>query len=225
MLKFIRHELSLWFRSPMIWIFLLINSLLIFGAVVSDNVVIGGGVGSIHKNSPYVIQNYYGVMSLICLLMTTAFMNATANRDFQYGMHQFIFSSPIQKKDYFFGKFFGAFIISLIPLLGVSIGSIIGPLMPWVETERYGAFHWSGHCWGLLSFGIPNTLIAGTLLFSLAMIFRSAMVSYIGAIVILVLYAISSGYLSDMEKEWLANFLDPFGFRPEGIIGKVHDRG
>ena len=84
----------------MIWIFLAINSLLVFGAVSSDSISIGGGVGSVHKNAPYVVENYYGVMSLICLLMTTAFMNASANRDFQYGMFQFVFSSPIQKNHY-----------------------------------------------------------------------------------------------------------------------------
>ena len=204
----------------MVWIFLLINTLLIFGAVSSDNVIIGGGIGSVHKNSPFVIQKYYGLMSLICLLMTTAFMNATANRDFQYNMYQFVFSSPIKKRDYFFGKFIGAVIISIIPLLGVSIGSVIGPYMPWVEPKRYGEIFWSGHLQGLLSFGIPNTIIAGVLLYSLAMIFRSNIVSFIGAMLIIVLYGISSGFTKDIEKEWLANILDPFGFKPESILSK-----
>ena len=220
MWKFIKYEIKYWLSSPMVWIFLLINTLLIFGAVSSDNVIIGGGIGSVHKNSPFVIQKYYGLMSLICLLMTTAFMNATANRDFQYNMYQFVFSSPIKKRDYFFGKFIGAVIISIIPLLGVSIGSVIGPYMPWVEPKRYGEIFWSGHLQGLLSFGIPNTIIAGVLLYSLAMIFRSNIVSFIGAMLIIVLYGISSGFTKDIEKEWLANILDPFGFKPESILSK-----
>jgi len=102
MWKFIRHELNYWLKTPMVWIFFFINALLVFFAVASDNVSIGGGVGNIHKNAPFVIERYYAIMSIIGLLMTTAFMNATANRDFQYGMHQFIFSSPIKKRDYFF---------------------------------------------------------------------------------------------------------------------------
>ena len=52
------------------------------GAVSSDSITIGGGVGSVHKNAPFVIQTYYGVMSLICLLMTTAFINASASASF-----------------------------------------------------------------------------------------------------------------------------------------------
>ena len=204
----------------MTWIFLLINTMLIMGAVSSDNVTIGGGIGSVHKNAPYVIQSYYGLMSLISLLMTTAFMNATANRDFANGMYQFIFSSPISKRDYYFGKFIGAASIAVIPLLGVSLGALIGPLMPWAQPERYGAVIWSGHLQGLICFGIPNTIIAAVLLYTLAVIFRSNIVSFVGSMLLLVFYVVSSGFTRDINKEWLANLLDPFGFRPENIIAK-----
>jgi ABC-2 type transport system permease protein len=220
MFKFIKYEWKYWLRSPMTWILLGINALLIFGAVSSDSISIGGGVGSVHKNAPFAIQNYYGVMSLICLLMTTAFMNATANRDFQYDTYQLIFSSPIRKRDYFFGKFIGAATISVIPLLGVSIGALIAPLMPWVQPERYGPVIWSGHWQGLISLAIPNVLITGVLLYSLAIIFRSNIVSFIGAMLLLVLYAVSSGFTRDIQNEWIANILDPFGFRPLGILSK-----
>jgi ABC-type transport system involved in multi-copper enzyme maturation permease subunit len=220
MWKFIKHEWKYWFESPMLWIFLFIVSLLVFGAVSSDQVQIGGGVGSVYKNAPSVIQSYYGVMSLICLLMTTAFMSAAANRDFSTGMHQFIFSSPIKKSDYFFGKFIGALLISMIPLLGVSIGSLIGPLMPWVQPERYGPVVWSGHIQGLISFAIPNTIIAGALLYSLAVVFRSNIVSFVGAMLVLVFYVVSQGFTADLEKEWLANILDPFGFQPLSTLSK-----
>ncbi|MCX6272186.1 MAG: hypothetical protein NTU44_13395 [Bacteroidetes bacterium] len=220
MWKFIRYEWKLWLKSPMLWIFLLINTLLVMGAVSSDNVTIGGGVGSVNKNAPYVVEFYYGVMSLICLLMTTAFMNSSANRDFTNGMYQFIFTSPIKKRDYYFGKFIGASTIAIIPLLGVSIGSLIGPFMPWAQPERYGAVVWNGHLQGLICFGIPNTLIAAVLLYVLAITFRSNIVSFIGAMLLLVLYGVSAGFTRDIEKEWLANLLDPFGFRPESIMAK-----
>ncbi len=220
MWQFITYEWKYWLRSPMTWILLSINTLLVFGAVSSDNISIGGGVGSVHKNAPYVIQMYYGMMSLICLLMTTAFMNATANRDFQHNMYQLVFASPIRRRDYFFGKFLGAYVMAVLPLLGVSLGALLGPLMPWVQPERYGAVIASGHIWGILAFAIPNVFIMGVLLFSLAVIFRSNIVSFIGAMLVLVLYSVSSGLTKDIQNEWLANMLDPFGFRPLNMISK-----
>lgn len=208
----------------MIWIFFFINALLIFGAVAFDNVTIGGGIGNIHKNAPYVVEMYYGVMSTICLLMTTAFMNATANRDFQYGMHQFIFSSPIKKRDYYFGKFIGASIAAVIPMLGISAGLLLGPVLASVfdtaPAERFGDIVWLAHLYGIVVFAIPNVIISGVLLYGLAVIFRSSIVSFIGSMIILVCYAISSGFTRDIQKEWLANILDPFGSRPFGIMTK-----
>ena len=204
----------------MLWIFFGIVTLLVFGAVSSDEVTIGGGVGSVNKNAPYVIQQYYGVMSLICLLMVTAFMNATANRDFSTGMYQFIFTSPIKERNYFFGKFIGAFLIAVIPLFGVSIGSVIGPYMPWASEGRYGGIILNGHLYGIISFAIPNVLIAGAFIYTLATIFRSNLVSYIGTMALLVFYVSAGSFLSDIEKEWLANILDPFGFRPLSTLTK-----
>lgn len=217
---FFKHEVQFWLTRPMVWIFLGIITLLVMGAVSSDQVQIGGGVGSVYKNAPSVIQNYYGVMSLLCLLMTTAFMNASANRDFSTGMYQFVFTSPIKKRDYYFGKFFGAALVAMIPLLGVTLGALIGPLMPWAQPERYGPIIWQGHWQGLLSFGIPNTLITGVFLYALAMLFRNNIVSFVGAMLILVLYVVSQGFMEDLEKEWLANILDPFGFYARGILTK-----
>lgn len=220
MWKFILQEWKLWLSSPMTWIFLLINTLLIMGAVSSDQIQIGGGVGSVHKNAPFVIQTYYGVMSLVCLLMTTAFMNATAIRDFDKGMYQFIFTSPIKKYHYYFGKFIGAYTIAIIPLLGVSLGALLGPYMPWAQAERFGPVFWGGHLQGIFSFAIPNTFIAAVIVFVLAIQMRNNIVSFIGSMLLIVLYSVASGYLRDIEKEWLATFLDPFGFRPLSIISK-----
>jgi len=228
MWKFIRYELRYWLKTPMIWIFFAILTLVTFFAVASENVTIGGSVGSVHKNAPYIIQIFYGSFSIFGLLMTTAFMNATASRDFQYGMYQFVFSSPIKKSQYYFGKFIGAAIVSLVPMLGVSLGAllapVIGPLLPagmnMAPIERFGDVIWMAHIQSLIVFAIPNIIISGVLLYSLAIIFRSNIVSFIGAVLIIVFYVVSSTFTSDLEKEWLANLLDPFGERPFEIITK-----
>lgn len=199
----------------MIWIFLLINTLLVFFAAASDNVQIGGSIGNIHKNSPFVIANFYSTMSVVCLLMTTAFMNATANRDFQYGMHQFVFSSPIKKRDYFFGKFIGASMVSVIPMLGVSLGLLLAPLLSpafdMAPAERFGSANFEAHFQALLSFAIPNVIISGVLLFSLAIIFRSSIVSFIGGMLLLMLYIFSGTFRRDIQNESIASLTDPFG--------------
>ena len=201
-----------------------IYALFAFGATASDNVVIGANPANILKNAPYQMLNYYATLSIIFLVLTTAFMNATANRDFETGMYQFVFSSPIKKRDYFFGKFFAAFIVSLVPMLGILIGSIIGPwlavLLEWTPPERYGDIPWMAHLQGFLSFGIPNVFISGTLIFGLAILFRSTVVSFVGTVLIIVFYIVSGSYLKDIQTEWIAAITDPFGVRPYSIMTK-----
>ena len=228
MWKFIQIEISYWFSRPMVWIFFFLNALLIFFAVASEHVSIGGSFGNIYKNSPFLVEQYYMAFSIFCLLITTAFMNATANRDFQYGMHAIIFTSPIKKQDYFFGKFIGATIVSIFPLLGISagilLGSFLAPIMPqffeMCPQERFGEVKWAAHFYGLVNFGIPNVLISGVILFSLAILFKSNIVSFIGAMLILVLYVMSGIFTADIQKEWLASIIDPFGMKPFQIMTK-----
>ena len=81
-------------------------------------------MGNTHRNAPWVIQNFYGVAEILTLLMTTAFVNNSAIRDFQHNTHQMIFSLPISKNGLLFGRYLGASLIAVIPSLGVSLGAI-----------------------------------------------------------------------------------------------------
>lgn len=226
MWKFTRYELRYWLRTPMVWIFMLIYALFAFGATASDNIIIGGNPANIFKNAPYQIVNYYAFLSIIFLVLTTAFMNATANRDFETGMYQFVFTTPIKKRDYFFGKFLGAYLTAIIPLFGIVLGTLLAPVLAvafgWTPAERFGPVWWSAHVQGFLIFGIPNILISGALIFGLAILFRSTVVSFVGTVLMLVCYIISGKYLGDLQTEWLAALTDPFGMRPYGLVTKYY---
>ena len=123
-------ELRYWLRQPIAYIFLLINALLVFGATCSDDITIGGSTGNVHKNAPYVVEFFFANLTLICLLMITAFFNSAAARDFSEKTSQIFFTTPMKKRDYLLGRFAGALVISIIPFLGVSLGSILGSMMP-----------------------------------------------------------------------------------------------
>ena len=110
----------------MLWIFILVNALLILAAVSSDNVRIGGALENTDRNAPHVIQTFYATMGLVCCLMTAAFVNSAASRDFAYNTSGIVFSKPISKLSYLMGRFWGSTLIAVLPLLGVSIGILIG---------------------------------------------------------------------------------------------------
>ena len=94
---FFLTELRYTLKQPMVYIFLGLMALLVFGATSSDNVQIGGSVGNVLRNSPHVVTIYTTVMSLFGLLIATAFFNNAALRDYSSGFNEILFSTPLSK--------------------------------------------------------------------------------------------------------------------------------
>ncbi len=214
---FFTFELRAWLRSPMPWIFLLIIALLTFGATVSDQISIGGGYGNVWKNAPFVAQNWYAVFSLLTLLLVTAFLNTAAIRDFESKTDQIVFSKPVSKAGYYFGHFAGAFLISLIPLMGISFGMWAGvvanSLFEWLPDNRFGPFELQGHIAGFLVLAAPNLFLAGCIVYAVAVNTRSTLYSFITAAALLVGYIVAGNLMENIKNEQLGALLDPFGFQ------------
>lgn len=213
-------EIRFWLRSWMLWIFLLLIGLLIFFAVSTDQVTVGTSLSNTYRNAPFVIENFYALMGLFTLLMTTAFVNSAALRDFSYNTHQIVFSTPMQRRDFLLGRFAGATLISVIPLLGISLGVLLGKYMPWVDPERFEPINWTAHLNGILVFAIPNTFVLAAILFAVAVVARREIISFVAAIVLFTGYAITDSFFQDVQREHIAALLDPFGIRTFAILTK-----
>ena len=205
---FFSSELKYTLKQPMVYIFLSIIALLVFFAIVSDNVTIGDSFGNVYKNSPHVITVYISVMTIFGLLIATAFFNNASLRDFNNNFNEIIFSTPLNKFGYFFGKFFGALILATIPLLGVYIGVLIGsamaPAFGWVDAERFGSFYLETFVNNYLIFVLPNMFFVGAIIYAIANKWRSTVISFAGTLVIIVTYIISGTLMSDVDNETLA---------------------
>ena len=81
----------------MVYIFLGLMTLFTFGATVSDNIQIGGSVGNVYKNAPYIITIYTTIMTLFGLLIAAAFYNNAALRDYNNNFNEILFSTPLSK--------------------------------------------------------------------------------------------------------------------------------
>ncbi|HRH71175.1 MAG TPA: M1 family aminopeptidase [Flavobacteriales bacterium] len=204
-------EVRYWLRQPMVYIFLLILALMVFGAVGTENIQIGGSIGSVYRNAPEVVYNFYGIMSFIGLLMVTAFVNGTAIRDFANNTSQIVFSTPISKSQYLIGKFLGSTFIALIPLLGISLGIVIGSWMPWQDPVRIGPNMLAPHVQGFLMFAFPNVLFTSAVIFAVAILARNTIAAFISAIVLMVGYLIAQSLMGDLDNELIGAMLDPFG--------------
>ncbi len=208
---FFQFELRFWLRGLMVYVFLFVIGLMIFGAVSSDNVQVGGSMENSNRNAPYVIENYYAVMGILTCLMTAAFVNGAAAHDFTYNTHQILYSKPLDKFGFLMGRFWGAVLVSVIPMLGVSLGAIVAQWMPWIETDQWGPISWGAHAWGIVAFAIPNTIFVSAVVFAIAVWTRSTIAAFLGPLLLLVGYGVAENALGNLDHETLSAMIDPFG--------------
>jgi len=213
-------EIRFWLRSWMLWIFLLVVGLLIFGAISSDEIMTEFNLSNIYRNAPFAIANYYATISVFTLLMTAIFVNSAALRDFNYNTHQTIFSTPLRRRDLLLGRFAGATVVSLIPMLGVSLGILLANYLPGADAERWQTVSWTAHLKGILLFALPDTFFTAAILFAAAVVWRRDIASFIAAILLFTGRGLAGGLFQDVQWDHMRALVDPFGARAFAVVTK-----
>src|SRR5262249_24666605 len=213
-------EIRYWLRSWMLWIFFLVIGTIFFLVAVREHVTVGDAIGNTNNNAPFLIQYFYAIAGFFTALMTTAFVNSAAARDFSLNTYQIMFSTPMKRFDFLLGRFLGATFVSVIPMLAVSVAMLLAKLAPWVDADRFGPVIWKAHAYAVLVFAIPNTFLFAAILFAIAILVRNEIASFVGALVLLVGYAVADGLLQNLDRAKIGALLDPFGIRAFSYVTK-----
>ena len=206
-----KFELKYHLKGALFYILLLVYFLLSFLAVTTDGVQIGGALGNVNRNAPFVIMQFMLIMSIFGVLTTTAFVANAIHRDFELGTDALFFSAPLKKSSYLGGRFTGSLITAVGVYAGVALAVVIGSLMPWIEKEQLGPFSFEPYLFSIFALVLPNLLLVGAIFFAVAALTRSLMATYASVVAFFVLYGVTGTLLGNMENERLASLLDPFG--------------
>jgi ABC-type transport system involved in multi-copper enzyme maturation permease subunit len=203
-------EIKYHLKYPLLYALFLTFALFTFSAISSDNVTLGESVGNEYRNAPINIIRWLTIMSIMGILVVTAFVASSILRDFSRGTHELVFSRPVSRFSYLMGRFTGSMTLSVVVLIGSALGIIIGSYMPWLDPERIGAFRASPYLWTFAVIVLPNLFITGTLFFTIAGRTRSMLTTFMGAVILMVCYLISMFLTEDIENQTLASLMDPF---------------
>lgn len=210
--RLILFELRFWMRHPQLWIFLGLSFAFCFAIAVFE----GGGVGSpgmVHVNSPLHVYELYANLAFLSLPMVTAFVNATAIRDFACRTSDIVFSTVVSRRQYIVGRFVGSTLVALIPVLGISLGLVVGSWVPYGDPIRFGPNNWLVHTQAILWFGLTSIAFQSALMFAIASHVRSTAAAFVTSVALVVLSGIASAYSTEVDNALLSSLLDPFGNR------------
>ena len=208
--KIARFEFAYQAFSPAFIVIYLIFFLLTFASVTIENVTIGGG-GNTNLNSPYSLSLTTLIMSIFAIFLPTALLSNTVLRDQSTRMDGIIFSTPVTKSQYLFGRFTGAFAAVMLAFTSIPLGVLVGSFMPWLDQELVGPFRPLDYVYSIFVIGFPNMLVSGLVMFAVANLTRSTMLTYMAVVAYLVGFAVSQTLLDNPEMRSLAALIDPFG--------------
>ncbi|WP_271765601.1 ABC transporter permease/M1 family aminopeptidase [Aquimarina algiphila] len=182
-----------------------------------------GRLGSselIKSNAPYQISFFIGMFSLVSVFAIMFYCVHAIIRDQQYHTEGIIYTTSIKKHHYYWSRFLGVFLVSLIVFTLALVGFGTGTFFP-TSPDQFAPFkiiHYLS-IWTTLLF--PNLFILTALLFSISVFSRKALTIYIGAVLIYALYWGCSIFLNSpmlaqavppsQENMVIAALADPFG--------------
>ncbi len=208
--EFFRFELSYWLRGLMVYVFVVAMALL-YSIATGSELEISSSGGNLLRNSSHAIATWYIGASLLTSFMAASIYDSSASRDYANKMSDILFSKPLNKWGFLGGRFAGASLVALLPCLGVTLGILIANAVNLTDTERWGPVDISKHFKPYLLIVIPNSLIFGSIVFAVASITRNTLYSFLSLLAILVVYGVTQSLASQLDFEWLASWLDPFG--------------
>jgi ABC-type transport system involved in multi-copper enzyme maturation permease subunit len=218
MLSITLFELRYGFRRAQTYIFFAVLFLLTFLFMTTDSITIGGAIGNVKKNAPFVINQTIMIMTLIGVTMSSGIIGGAVIRDFEFKVHELLYTTPITKLQYVLGRFLGAYLVTLFVFSGIVFGIMIGSFMPWLDADKLGAFRLDAYIVPFIVYIIPNAFFTGALFFIVGILTRNMFAVYVQGMILLVAYSISRTLLSDIQNDAISNYSDPFGFAATRLI-------
>ena len=204
-------ELKYRFKRPATWAYFLLLTLVPMLLIGFGNTPASEKV---FHNAPIVIAELLLLLSIFGILIASAVMGVPLYRDLEHKTATYLFSYPITKRGYFMGRFWGSFLtllfISSGALLGIFLGSMLGPAFG-TEAVRYGPNLAVNYFQPFFTLLVPNLWLAGCVFFALIIFTRNIRSIYSGGIVIFIAYLLANFLAQDIENKDLVQLIDPFG--------------
>ena len=218
-LEVLRFELYYRLRRPATWIYFGLMLLLAFGGVAWENITIGGGTGQVKENAPTVIAYMMVILTAIPgLFFASAIMGVPVLRDFEHKTDSMLFTTPMRKGQYLWGRFLGSYLIVLLVFSGMIWGLMLGAAMPWLDAEKFLPFTFWHYLQPFLIWVVPNALISGALFFMGGTLSRRLLWVFVQGVLLLTLYIITGDIASELDSRNLAILLDPFGINAVSVF-------
>ena len=204
-------ELKYQLKRPLVYIFFAVFFIFSFLIAALESITITVAIGNIHRNAPSIIMAILLASSIYGVFIVPAFITRAIIRDFEWDTYPVFFSTPVSRFDYLAGRFCGGMTILFIAISGAVLGNMTACFMPWLDPARLGPFDITVYIRAFLIIIVPNFLFIGAICFSMAILTRSMLYTYVVIVFLIILLVATGFFAGDIEHRFLVSLIDPFG--------------
>ena len=206
----LKFELHYWLTNPLTYLYafilLALSTLSMWGIGIdtppsSDKLI----------NSTYQLLLMASYFEKLLLILIPAIMGYSIYRDFSTQSYQLLYSYPITKSGYFWGKFLSSLVIVSVLSSLIIIGLFIGTLIPGISDSLLAPFQFSSYLQVYLLFLWPTVVLFGAITFAIIALSRNIYTGFITIMILLLLQGILTGLLG--SSSFIAALVDPLGLR------------
>jgi ABC-2 type transport system permease protein len=201
------------------WIYFVAFFVIAF--LLTNNAIEDARNGGAFANSPSVIAFVTSLCNLLWVLVATAVAGNSAARDAETRMYPLVYTSPISKVEYLGGRFLAALTLNALILLMVQVGMLLAVLKPGVGPEVLGPFRPSAYISSYIFIALSTAFITTAIQFSLAILKRRAVTSYLGGLLLCLLSFVAGAVGNLLHLPTLGKVLDPIHYVSNGLISKA----
>ena len=157
----------------------------------------------------YICLTGGGIILMIIIAMITG---TTLYRDIEQRTAQSLYSLPVDEKQFFLGRFLGAYVINLLLIVAYVLGMVIMQYLGIWPADKFGPVPWRQLLHGYVLFGVPNIFVLTSISYFCLVFFRNVAASYIGIFVLVLIFAVCEGLSHNSPYINAIMIADPFGF-------------
>lgn len=215
--KITGFEIRYQILSPAFIAIFAIYFLLVFGGVTIDQIQIGS-TNLVNVNSPFAITINIFIFSLFGMFIPTVFLVSGILRDSSFKTEELFYTTRVREFDYLVGRFIGGYLITALAFASVPLAIFIGSLMPWLDPETLGPNSFMNYFWPYLIIGLPNLMIAGMIMFTVANLSKSLVATWVTLVGLFILWVVGNVFANEPQYRDIVALADPFGGNAFGEI-------
>src|SRR5215469_4393165 len=213
--EFFKFEMRFRAKSVSTYVYFVVWFFFAFLSVASESFgPVGNSNGKVLLNGPFANSFNDLGSCLFGVIIIAAIFGTSILRDFQRDTVQLLFTKPVSKFSYLFGRWTASFIVTALVFSGMIFGTFAGTFAPWADHARIGPNVLWWYIQPFLALIIIQIFFLGSLFFTVAALTRKIFIVYLQGVVLFMLYVIGLTVFSatrSLEHFW-SGILDPVGF-------------